>query len=319
MEYAKNIEEASQLHIEYIGGKARPLSRLSNAGFNVPAGFVITSNALKDFLAHNGIDIKIDDEHIDFSNQDNVAQYSKNIARMIHDGEMPSTIASEINASLEDLSNTVFAVRSSANVEDGSGHSWAGQFNSFLGASRKTIIESVKECWVSLYSPSALLYRLNKSLHGAKHTMAVVVQELVRAQKAGVAFSANPITHDEDQVLIEACFGFGEGVVSGVITPDTYIVNKQQLEVASTHIGFQKKIMELSESECIKGHFTDACTWRELSEEEGGQQILTEEEITTIAQTTKDIEAFFNERVDVEWVLSEEGLSIVQSRPITTV
>lgn len=235
---------------------------------------------------------------------------------LVPDGFVLSATAfMKMTPSLEDLllqrfdalQADVVAVRSSAINEDGSDAAWAGQLDTFINCTKDTLLHHIQLCWNSAHSARARSYAEQKALQGTK--LAVIVQEMVQSDISGVAFSVHPVTNNDAQVVIEAGLGLGEAVVSGQITPDTYIVDKKSGQPLERHVALQKR--KLARDTAGKTLWQD-------SGAEGARQKLSDEQIVSLCRLVTRLEAFFKHPVDVEWALREDTLYILQSRPITT-
>ncbi len=258
MEWTRDFKNITKADVPIAGGKGAALGEMTRAGMPVPPGFVVLSAAYEKFLA---------------------------------EGKTPDDVAEEIKKSFEKLGAKRVAVRSSATAEDSSAASWAGQLESYLNTTEKDLLENVKKCWESLESVRASAYRAEQHLAGAKISVAVVVQEMVESEVAGVAFSVHPVSEDRNQMIIEAGLGLGEAVASGTITPDRYVVAKDTGDILDKDIQAQRGSMA---------------------------QKLPDEEILHLARLVKNIEMLYGFPVDVEWAFAGGKFFIVQSRPITT-
>ena len=167
------------------------------------------------------------------------------------------------------------AVRSSATAEDSASAAWAGQLESYLNTTEETLLESVKKCWASLFTPRAIFYRFEKELHKQKISVAVVVQKMVESEVSGIAFSVHPVTENRNQLIIEAGLGLGEAIVSGQITPDSYVVEKEPRRIIDKNIEVQKRGLYRSGE--------NGNEWREISKERGEKQVLSDEEILKLS------------------------------------
>lgn len=302
-----------------------------NSKFPVPPAFIITSEGFADFISKIKKEIHELIEKTEFENTKQLNETSKKIRELIEKQEMSKEMRAEILEAYETLGTErqdltsisadalsilklakepVFvAVRSSATTEDLATASFAGQQESFLGIKgNEKLIHAVKKCFSSLYTPRAIYYREKKGFHKAGALLAVVVQRMINSDKSGVMFTKNPI-HKDDNVMIEAVFGLGEGIVSGQINPDEYLVNKE-LEILEKKIADKKKALVRSssgETEEVK-----------LTEERSVQQVLTEGEIKKIADFGLKIEEHYKKPQDIEFAIENREIYIVQSRPITT-
>ncbi len=221
-------------------------------------------------------------------------------------GNMNNKLEQEILYYFDELGAQYVAVRSSAVAEDGKQDAWAGQLETFLNISRSELIDAVKKCWVSIDSARAKSYAAQKNINAGK--VAVIVQPMTQSDSAGVAFSAHPVTKNVDQVVIEAGLGLGEAVVSGQITPDTYVIDKKSNEILEKNISIQsKKLVQGKNGKNI---------WQSLTG--GDQQKLTDSQIKDIAEKAVLLEKRYGYPVDIEWMIKGPELFIMQCRPITT-
>ncbi len=223
------------------------------------------------------------------------------------------------------------AVRSSATAEDSSVASWAGELETYLNITRGNILERVKQCWSSLFTPRAIFYRHEKDLIDAHISVAVVIQKMVQSEISGIAFTVHPVTEDYDQMIIETGFGLGEAIVSGQITPDSYVVSKSEMRILNVNVSMQNRMLVKRKAQNAKRKITTqnsklsvseddevANEWVELSEVEGGKQKLTSKQIMEAAELFKKIEKHYGFPCDIEWALEDGKFYITQSRPITT-
>ncbi|TWU54799.1 Phosphoenolpyruvate synthase [Rubripirellula tenax] len=295
------------------GGKGAWLSRLHHAGFRVPTGFVLTSDAYSLAVCNSGLDkiIAVELERIaDYEDVASVSNASKRIGEYFYGMVVPEQVSNELCREFDSLEAEFVAVRSSASMEDGEKASWAGQLETKLNTSRDELIDSVRACWASLYSTRALSYCHNGGFNIHDCSVGLVIQEMVNSDVSGIAFSVHPVTNDADKVVIEAGFGLGEAVVSGAITPDTYVFSKSAKGLTEKHVGNQRKKLVRT----VQGK-TD---WVELPAESARQQKLSDATLEEVANTVIEIESTFEIPVDVEWAVEDGTLHILQSRPITT-
>jgi phosphoenolpyruvate synthase/pyruvate phosphate dikinase len=248
---------------------------------------------------------------------------SEKIKALILEAKMPDDIAKEIKSEFKKLGAKFVAVRSSATAEDSSEAAWAGQLDSFLNTTEKMLLENVQRCWASLFTPRAIFYRFEKGLHGTHISVAVVVQKMVESEVSGIAFSVHPVTEDYNQLIIEAGFGLGEAIVSGQITPDSYVVEKNSLD--GEHGRTTRRIIDKNISEQERGLFKvmhststgQANEWKDLGEV-GKAQKLSDEQILELSELILHIENHYGFPCDIEWAYEDGEFYIVQSRPITT-
>jgi phosphohistidine swiveling domain-containing protein len=307
----KNFTQISKADTEIAGGKGASLGEMTQAGIPVPEGFVILSNAFDRFLEETDLNFEIDAvlDTVDIKKVHTVENASEKIQAMILSKEMPEDIKAEILRFYKKLDCKFVAVRSSATSEDSASAAWAGQLDSFLNTTEETLLENIKRCWASLFTPRAIFYRFEKKLSKDKISVAVVVQKMVDSEKSGIAFSVHPITHDKNQIIIEAGFGLGEAIVSGSITPDSYVVDKQGFSILDINVNDQTKALYKK----TKG----GNEWKKLGEK-GKKQVLTGKEIIELSKLIIKIENHYGFPCDIEWAKEKGKFYIVQSRPITT-
>lgn len=311
--------------VELAGAKMGRLAELARAGVTVPAGFTVTVEAYRQHCAESGIGVRIDEILASLSAEaDNAAleEASNAIQETFASYEMSPHLGKEITAAYEQLClrcsevNVPTAVRSSATGEDAGEASFAGIFDTYLGVSgAHAVLTAVRDCWASLFTPRALSYRLT---HGISHhdmPIAVGVIELVHARASGVAFSMHPVTGKSDRVVIEGNWGWGEAVVQGLVSPDHAEIGKADLRPLEYQTA-RKTVV--SAFDYTQGRV------REIDMPPGFVEhpVLTDEQVTAIAQAVTAIEQHYGYPVDVEWVISRdrrthEPVCITQSRPVT--
>lgn len=329
--YTKRFEEISKADVAVAGGKGASLGEMTAAGIPVPPGFVVVADAVESFLSTADLTQEIEAalDSVDHNAMHTVEAASEGIQHLILEAEMPPAIAEKIVAAHKKLGAEFVAVRSSATVEDSASAAWAGQLDSFLNVREEGVVEHVQKCWASLFTPRAIFYRFEQGLHRQQISVAVVVQKMVNAEVSGIAFSVHPVTEDRNQMIIEAGFGLGEAIVQGMITPDSYVLEKEPRALLDVNVNMQRKGLfrkdekERKERKVPVSNSIELDTdgyneWRNLSEDEGGRQVLTGQEIIELADIVLRIEKHYGFPVDVEWVREKGKFYIVQSRPITT-
>jgi len=312
------FEELGKDDVGIVGGKGANLGEMTQAKLPIPPGFVVTAQAYNRFLDETGIRDRINDilgnTNVDKSSELQAA--SREIRKIIEETEMPKSIAKDIMANYRKLSKMAgvgeefVAVRSSATAEDLPGASFAGQQETFLNIRGEDVVEKVRKCWSSLFTPRAIFYREKQGFEHAQVSIAVVIQKMVNCEKAGVMFTIHPATGERDKLIIEAGWGLGEGVVSGTVTPDHYVVSKETDEILDKEI-MKKELM------FTKDPKTGKTIKQKLDEEKGNAQVLTDEEIAKVAELGKRVEAHYNFPQDIEWAIEGEEIFLTQSRPIT--
>ncbi len=294
------------------GGKGASLGEMTRAGIPVPPGFVVLASSFERFIKETDLNVEIDAilDSVNHKEIHTTEKASEKIQALITNAEMPANIASEIKVHFKELNAEWVAVRSSATAEDSSTAAWAGQLDSYLNTTEDSLLENVKKCWASLFTPRAIFYRFEKNLHKQKISVAVVVQKMVESEVSGIAFSVHPVTQDQNQLIIEAGLGLGEAIVSGQITPDSYIVEKEPRRIVDKNVFVQARGLYRA----IKG----GNEWRDIPKEMGEKQVLTDKEIMELAEIILSIEKHYGFPVDTEWAREKNEFFIVQSRPITT-
>ena len=310
MEFIKEFSKLSKNDVAIAGGKGASLGEMTQAKIPVPEGYVILSEAFERFLEETDLNVEIDSILHTVKHQEihTVDRASEQIKALILDAKMPKDIANEINKNFKQLGAKFVAVRSSATAEDSSAAAWAGQLDSYLNTTESSLLDKVKHCWASLFTPRAIFYRFEKGLHETKISVAVVVQKMVNSEVSGIAFSVHPVTQDYNQLIIEAGFGLGEAIVSGTITPDSYVVEKQPRRIIDKNVNNQ-----------TKGLYRKKEGGNEWNEPKNGNtQKLNDQEILELTELVLKIEKHYGFPCDIEWAREKGEFYITQSRPITT-
>jgi len=312
MSYIREFSELSKEDTLLAGGKGASLGEMVQVGIPVPPGFVITTEAFEKVLGTGKLatEIKLILEQVTLSDQESLEQASQYLQPLLSNISLPTHLADEIRAAFKQLDCAHVAVRSSATVEDGTQASWAGELDSYLYVDETTLLEKVRNCWASLFTPRAIFYRLQHNLQNHSVSVAVVVQKMVQSEVSGIAFSVHPVTQDPNHLIIEAGYRLGEAIVSGAITPDSYVVNKKTLTIDASVAGDQDK-------QIIPLH-GGGVTWSEVPTIQRAQPKLSPEKVTELAELVIKIERHYGFPCDIEWALENGTLYIVQSRPITT-
>lgn len=312
MNIIKTFQEISKNDTAIAGGKGASLGEMTQANIPVPPGFVILAEAFEKFIEETDLNVEINAtlRSVNHNEIHTVENASEKIQALILNAQLPENIATEVLKYFKKLDAKYVAVRSSATAEDSLAAAWAGQLESYLNTTEKDLLENVKRCWASLFTPRAIFYRFEKNLHEQKISVAVVVQKMVESEKAGVAFSVHPVTQDKNQVIIEAGFGLGEAVVSGQITPDNYVIEKEARKIIDINISTQKKgLYRIDEG---------GSEWKKILEPKASSQVLTEKQILDLTELIILVEGHYDFPCDIEWAYEKGKFYIVQSRPITT-
>lgn len=299
MEFIRTLTDIQQQELNIAGGKGANLGVLTRAGFPVPPGFVLLTNAYQHFLHINGLLSELEQLARQAKSDDlaSCEKASQSIRTLFTHYPIPDAIIQVITQAYQQLAADAVAVRSSATTEDLPTASFAGLHESYLNIKTlDDIFTAVRQCWSSLWTPRALSYRTRLGLDAQKINMAVVIQQMVPASASGVLFTVNPVNGSHEEITINATKGVGEGLVAGQITPETMIAEK------------------------TSGHIIQ----REHGSSDGvgtvGQEpfVLTDKQVIQLVRLGKRIEEHFTAPQDIEWALAGEQIFIVQARPITT-
>lgn len=300
-------------NLDIVGGKGASLAKLARAGFRVPDGFHVTTLAYRLYVESNGLMHHIVNslDQLGHADTAGIEAASREIIEQFERGLIPKEIVQAVFHAYKELpgSSPPVAVRSSATAEDLPEASFAGQQNTYLNIeSEAALLEAVKKCWSSLWTTRAISYRLRQDIPPQSIALAVVVQQLVPAEAAGILFTANPLDGSRDQMVINASWGLGEAVVGGLVTPDTIIVDKPSGKLLSYEVA--SKLVQTVQKNGGTQEIPVPETQRLISVL-GNSQVL---ELTKLGQK---IENLYQMPVDIEWALCEGVFSIVQARPIT--
>ena len=308
------ILDFTQIHKDDIliaGGKGANLGEMTAAGINVPKGFVITANAYREFLKENRIDEIISRTLAEAQADEQALQSAAGEFReKITAGHFPAQLEKEIRAKYAELGEfSRVAVRSSATAEDLPNASFAGQQESYLNVQGiDDVLIQIRNCYASLWGERAVSYRFNQGYDQSAVAIAVVIQEMVESEKAGVLFTLNPVTHNKDEMQINASYGLGESVVSGRVTADSYIVNNSG-DIIEVSIGSK-------ETQIV---YDDNHTKEEpVSPEKRAARALNDTEIAELVKAGLKIEKHYGMPMDIEWAIQNNEIYIVQARAITT-
>jgi len=329
------FKDISKDNGELVGGKGANLGEMYSNHFPIPNGFVVTSDAYKRFLDATNIQPKINQilKTLDIEDSAQLKASADKIQNLVLASEMPVEIKSDIKKSYENLNINIdlvnvppktkefiqagrdfpfVAVRSSATAEDLPEFSFAGQQATYLNVKNtEHVIQAVHQCWASLYTARAIYYRVKNKFVHEKVFIAVVIQKMVDSDKAGVMFSINPTTNNEKEIIIEAGFGFGDSIVSGAISPDKYVVDKDTMQITDIQVN-NKEFMFYRDRQ------TGRTNKRVLSLEKAKSQVLNESEIKRLALLAKKSERHYDHPQDMEFAIDGGTIYLVQTRAITT-
>src|SRR6266487_2995370 len=296
-----------------VGGKGASLARMARAGLPVPAGFHVTTAAYRRFVAANELQEAILAALSAASADDpsTLENASQQIGKLFADGVIPHEIVEAICQAYAELGGggQAVAVRSSATAEDLPGLSFAGQQETYLNIRGETmVLSAVKRCWASLWTAWAIGYRARHNIAQEDVSLAVVVQELVPADAAGILFTANPLTGARDQIMINAAWGLGEAIVGGQVTPDTIVVDKTSGAITT---------QEITDKDVMTVRTPEGTREEEVPPERRVQAVLNPVQAAELARIGVQIEELYGRPMDIEWALQDGHFSVVQARPIT--
>jgi len=311
MKFIKDFKEIDKKDIQIAGGKGANLGELIKIGIPVPDGFIILAGAFEGFLEENDINVEIKKSwnRINIKDIESVEENSEILRDLISKAKMPKKIEEEILKEFGKLRIKYVAVRSSATAEDSKIDSWAGELETYLNTTKENLIENIKKCWSSLYTPRAIFYRFQRKLNHTPVSVAVVVQKMVQSDASGVCFTVHPVTKDKNQMVIEAAWGLGEILVSGQITPDTYVIEKDTLNILDKNINSQEKMIVRSK----KGIETIFVPKSKREKPKLSAKLIKE-----LAKLCIKIEDHYKYPQDIEWALENRKFYILQTRPITS-
>ena len=295
-----------------VGGKGANLGEMVSAGINVPKGFVITADAYKEFLRINSLNELLKDE-LTKAGRDHtkLLKAAEKFRKSIKMGRLPENTVNEVKSAYKKLGdNILVAVRSSATAEDLSDASFAGQQESYLNIRGiDDVLDKIRDCYASLWGNRAVIYRANQNYNQLFVEIAVVIQEMVESEKAGVLFTLNPINNNTDEMQINSSYGLGESVVSGRVNADSYIVDKFG-NIKYINIGSkQTKII----------YDKNANREVEVSEELREKASLNENEVLKLVKVAKALKEHYRQDMDIEWAIKEGEVYILQARAVTTI
>lgn len=295
-----------------VGGKGANLSLMTRAGFPVPPGFLITTQAYREFVQAN----KLQDQIVDVAGNraDTSEKRSATIRQLFAKGVIPADIVAAINHAYAELIETAgdlsLAVRSSATAEDLPSASFAGQQDTYLNVRGKSaLLDAVQRCWSSLWTARALDYRARQAIDPSSVSLAVVVQVMAPAEVSGIMFTANPISGARDEIMLDAAWGLGEAIVGGLVTPDHVVADKATGKI---------KKMVIADKTVMTQPTATGTEERPVEEGKRRASVLTPAQVTELTKLGTQIEKYYGEPQDIEWCLAGQKFYIVQARPITT-
>jgi len=324
MKQGRNViawfEEITKGDIPLVGGKGANLGEMYHAQIPVPPGFIVTADAYFNFLEVAKIvdGIRPYLETLDVNDSQKLQTVSSLVKNKISSSSMPDDTVTQIRAAYRKLGGGLVAVRSSATAEDLPEASFAGQQRTFLNVQGEDeVVAAVQACWASLFEPRAIFYRQEHGFDHFKVGIAVPVQTMVQSETSGVLFTVEPLSNDKTKILIEAIYGLGEAIVSGEVTPDQYLLDKKELRIVDKRI--RKQEWQLVRDSGVSAGELEGNVRRAVPASKQTMQKLTDENIVALAKLGKAIEDLYQSPQDIEWAKQDKRLSIVQSRPVTTI
>ena len=311
--YVLGFQEIDKTKLAMTGGKGANLGELSGLkGIQLPEGFCVTTEAYKEIIGNNGEFNSLLDQLslLKADNRESIGEISAEIRKVIEGIAIPKEIENEITRHLVQLGEKDgYAVRSSATAEDLPTASFAGQQDTYLNIiGKEAILRNISKCWASLFTDRAVTYRIQNGFDHRKIHLSVVIQKMVFPEAAGIMFTADPVTSNRKVVSIDASFGLGEALVSGLVNADIYKVRDGRI--------IDKKIS--AKKLAIYALKEGGTEEKKIEAARQNMQTLTDEQILRLARMGRTIEAYFSRPQDIEWCLYENKFFIVQSRPITT-
>lgn len=325
--YIKWFNEIGKDDIAQVGGKGANLGELTSMGLPVPPGFCVTAGAYDEFINYSELDeiVRILVSSLDVEDVEALTDVSKEVRDKINSSEIKPEIEEEIKRAYEQFAeeigveNPEVAVRSSATAEDLPDASFAGQQDTYLHIrGEEELLNHIRSCWASLWTSRAIYYREKQNFDHFNVSLSVVVQKMVNSEKSGVMFTANPINNSKDEMMINASWGLGEAVVSGMVTPDEYVIDKNAKKVIEKNIA-SKKTMVVRKEGTVGTE--EKLVSEVLGEEFVEAECLSENELNTLIERGLKVEELYGSVQDTEWGFDKDTKEFyfLQSRPITTI
>jgi pyruvate,water dikinase len=304
----RGLSELGRGDVAVAGGKGANLGELVRGGFPVPPGLVLTTAAYRTFVAETGIGEKL----LELAADPDTEAASARIRELVGTAPLPDGLAGEITAAVAELGAGPFAVRSSATAEDLEGASFAGQQDTYLNIPADGLLAAIQRCWASLWTARAMSYRARLGIAPAEVALAVVVQQLVAADAAGVMFTANPTNGRRGETVVSAAWGLGEAVVSGAVTTDDVVVDPAAGRVLSRSTA-DKAVITVAAAASTGGGTRE----EELTGARRTAVVLDDAAAVELARLGAAVAAHFGAPQDIEWARAGGEFAIVQARPIT--
>lgn len=297
--------------LDNAGGKGANLSKLLKAGFKVPGGFIITTEAYQKFIEANNLGKSIQQSIKKIKSQDSSAleDASREIRDWFSTGKVPTQIVDQVKEAYSNLDGVPVAVRSSATAEDLPELSFAGQQDTFLNVvGPEALLAAIVDCWSSLWTARAIGYRTRNDISHAEIALAVIVQEMVGSEVSGVLFTANPLTGSRNEAVVDATWGLGEALVAGHVEPDHYVFDLNQRKILNKSIGSKKVVMHGKAGGGLRTEHIDASQ----------RETLSDDKLIALIELGEQVADLYNFPQDIEWGFVDDELFLLQSRPITS-
>ena len=307
--YILFFEQIDRKDLPLVGGKGANLGEMTKAGFPVPGGFCVTTESYQEFIEHNNLAGFLS-QAIKDANTDNITQIGAQIREKVKQAEIPEAVAQAIVDAVRQV-DAYYAVRSSATAEDLAFASFAGQQDTYLNIKgENALLEAVRDCWASLFTDRAILYRIQNNIEHEKVQMSVVIQKMVFPEVSGIMFTADPVSGHRGIISIDASYGLGEALVAGLVSPDVYKFKKSTRQVESKTVA-EKRLAIMP----VEGGGTEKVA---ISGVESTRQVLNDAQINSLAELGMAIEKHYGRPQDIEWCLEKDKFYIVQSRAVTS-
>ncbi|MEW6193386.1 MAG: phosphoenolpyruvate synthase [Bacillota bacterium] len=321
--FIKWFDELGRHDVALVGGKGANLGEMTRVGIPVPPGFCVTAEAYKHFVETTGLAPQIMEivSNTDVNDLEQLMANTARIRELIQKTPMPAEIADEVTAAYKKLGGKGkpprVAVRSSATAEDLPEASFAGQQDTYLNVvGVDSVLEHVRRCWASLWTARATAYRQAQGFDHGTVYLSAVVQKMIQSERSGVAFTANPVTGNRQELLINASWGLGEAIVAGKVTPDEYVVDKTSRRITGKEVA-AKTVMIVADPDSSQGT-VEVEVAKFLGPDYVERQCLADGEILTLSDQLIKVEQHYNFPQDIEWGYEKGAFYILQSRPVTT-
>lgn len=324
--YIKWFDEIGKEDVGIVGGKGANLGELTSFGLPVPPGFCVTASGYTKFIKYAELDevVKFLMEAVDVEDVDELTNASKEIQKKIKEKDFDPELKEEILSAYREFSENIgvkdpeVAVRSSATAEDLPDASFAGQQDTYLHISgEEELLNHIRDCFASLWTSRAIYYREKQNYDHFDVALSVVIQKMVNSEKSGVMFTANPINNSKDEMMINASYGLGEAVVSGIVTPDEYIIDKKTKKVIEKNIA-EKEYMVIKNEDGVGTRVVNVKDI--LGKDAVKAEALSPKELDTLVERGLKVEKLYGSVQDTEWGFDRDTKEFyfLQSRPITT-